>query len=193
MSRSLCGLSRLALAVLIASGVGTILVAGASPTSAADSPKPKPPPGLAPVAPPAAPVPSGAIRPGFDSISYGGNDDLTYPCTGEVGCTPTAVALPFSMDFYGNTYNELFVNNNGNLTFGSSLATYTPYPLSGSGPPIIAPFFADLDTRTGATVSFGAGTVGGRQAFGVNWPGVGCYDENLLVLNDLQVLLFRQT
>ena len=179
--------------MLIASGVGTILVAGASPTSAADSPKPKPPPGLAPVAPPAAPVPSGAIRPGFDSISYGGNDDLTYPCTGEVGCTPTAVALPFSMDFYGNTYNELFVNNNGNLTFGSSLATYTPYPLSGSGPPIIAPFFADLDTRTGATVSFGAGTVGGRQAFGVNWPGVGCYDENLLVLNDLQVLLIDRS
>jgi RHS repeat-associated protein len=99
------------------------------------------------------------------------------------------VTLPFSPDFFGNTYSALYLNNNGDLTFGAALGTFTPYPLSSAGPPIIAPFFADIDTRTGNTVTFGSGTVDGHTAFGVNWPDVGCYSETTSVTDNFQVLL----
>jgi RHS repeat-associated protein len=143
---------------------------------------------------PASAIGSNAIVSGFNSNNFGPNDDGSYPCTGSgagtpSGCTPTAISLPFSPDFFGATYSSLYLNNNGNLTFGQALATYTPYPLSSLGPPIIAPFFADVDTRTGNTVTFGTGNVDGHNAFGVNWPGVGCYSENTSVLNYFQVLL----
>ena len=52
------------------------------------------------------------------------------------------------LNFYGTTYNGLYVNNNGNVTFGSPLSTYTPGAIgAGSNLHIIAPFWADVDTR----------------------------------------------
>jgi len=141
---------------------------------------------------------TGAIVPGFNTTVFGPNDDGSYPCTGQgsgvpEGCTPSAISLPFSVNFFGTNYNQLYVNNNGNLTFGAPLATYTPYPLSDAGQPIIAPFFADVDTRTGNVVTFGTGSVNGHPAFGVNWPGVGCYSENTSVLDNFQVLLIDRS
>ena len=46
-----------------------------------------------------------AILPGFNSTSYGPNDDGTYPCTGSnngtpIGCTPAKITLPFSFNFF---------------------------------------------------------------------------------------------
>lgn len=140
-----------------------------------------------------------AIVTGFNSTSYGPNDDGSWPCTGSgsgkpSGCTPQPLALPFSVDFFGTTYTNLYLNNNGNLTFGAYLTIFTPYPLSKQGgTPIIAPFFADVTTRVGNTVTFGKGTVGGHKAFGVNWPGVGCFSENTSVLDNFQVLLIDRT
>jgi len=39
------------------------------------------------------------------------------------------VSLPFSINFYGTTYDHLWVNNNGNVTFNGPLSTYTPFGL----------------------------------------------------------------
>lgn len=136
-----------------------------------------------------------AILPGFDTTTFGGNDDESYPCIADTAdtCTPSAVELPFVLNFFGASYNGVYVNNNGNVTFGAPLSTYTPYPLSNLGPPIIAPFFADVDTRAGNNVAFGSGTVDGHTAFGVTWPGVGCYYENASVLDTFQVLLIDRS
>src|SRR5699024_5138398 len=58
------------------------------------------------------------------------------------------VTLPFPINFFGNRYSALYVNNNGNVTFNEPMSTYTPFALTGeTGIPIIAPFFADIDTR----------------------------------------------
>src|SRR4051812_44872028 len=46
-----------------------------------------------------------------------------------------AIALGFNVNFFGTTYSNLYVNNNGNVTFGSALSTYTPFGLTGSGIP----------------------------------------------------------
>jgi hypothetical protein len=58
---------------------------------------------------------------------------------------------------------------------------------------MIAPFWADVDTRTGPVVTYGYGTVDGHTAFGVNWLGVGCYNENTSVANYFQVLLINRS
>ena len=43
--------------------------------------------------------------------------------------------------------NTLQVNNNGDLTFNAPYSGYNPQPFPISGNPMIAPFFADVDTR----------------------------------------------
>ena len=82
-----------------------------------------------------------------------------------------SIALPFEADFYGAHYNSLFVNNNGNVTFANSLSQFTPSQISSGSTPIIAPFFADVDTRGvgSGLVSYGTTTFGSRQAFCVDW------------------------
>ena len=40
-----------------------------------------------------------------------------------------------------------FINNNGNITFDRQLIDWTPNPLQNLGFTIIAPFWADVDTR----------------------------------------------
>ena len=48
------------------------------------------------------------------------------------------------------------VNNNGLVSFGESVSTYTPdvFPLRNSSLQLIAPFWADVDTRRTGTVWF---------------------------------------
>ena len=105
------------------------------------------------------------IKPGFDANTLPANDD---------GST-ALVPIGFPLNFFGTAYTALYVNNNGNVTFDDDLAQFTPFPLTSTSRAIIAPFFADVDTRVGNVVTYGQGTVDGRRAFGVNWPGVGCF------------------
>lgn len=94
-------------------------------------------------------------------------------------------SLGFSINFGGATYTETFVSNNGYITFGSGSGDYSPvafdanYLTRAIAPPIIAAFFADVDTLNTATgiVSWGTGTVNGNLAFAVKWPSVGEYSE----------------
>ena len=87
-----------------------------------------------------------------------------------------SVGIGFSIHFYGlSSQSTLFVNNNGNVTFTGPLSTFTPFGLLTSTIPIIAPFFADVDTRNlgSDVVRYGTGSIGGRSVFGVNWIDVG--------------------
>lgn len=105
------------------------------------------------------------------------------------------IPLGFDINFFGRTGNGAFVNNNGNITFDGPLDTFTPFGLSNTNTPIVAPFFADVDTRGrgSGTVLFGQTTVENRQAFVVNWPNVGHYDQRTDKLNAFQLLLVDRT
>ena len=131
---------------------------------------------------PQAAQPGSAIVPGFDSTTYGPNDDGSYPCTSQVDGTPSGctrpIPLPFTIDYYGTKYSSVYLNNNGNLTFGAPLSTYTPESLNQISVPMIAPFWADVDTRVGPLVTYGDGTIGGHIAFGVNCLNVGCFSRS---------------
>ena len=123
------------------------------------------------------------VVPGFDANTLAANDD------GSTG----VITLPFDVNFFGTTYSSLFVNNNGNVTFNAAQSTFTPFGVGAGyiGQPIIAPFFADVDTRgegSGLT-SYGTGTFDGHDAFGVTWPAVGYFAEHTDKLNTFQMIL----
>jgi hypothetical protein len=117
---------------------------------------------------------------GYDTNTLARNDDSS---TG-------LVSLGFNANFFGTTYSQAYVNNNGNITFDSPLSTFTPFGIPNSGRVIIAPFFADVDTRgLGSTaVTYGTGTLGGHSAFAVNYFNVGVYNV-LPIYNTFQLVL----
>lgn len=128
------------------------------------------------------------ILPGFDSNTLAGNDDNS------TGLVP----LGFNADFFGTTYSSAYVNNNGNITFNQPLFTFTPFSLLSTSTPIIAPFFADVDTRSGNPVTYGQGTVAGHAAFGVNWLDVRHYSSagggtNGLPTNTFQLVMIDRS
>ncbi len=135
------------------------------------------------------PVFSAAIRnpAGSTANSLAANDDLS---TGAVG-------LGFSVNFFGALGSTVFVNNNGNVTFTNALGTFTPNGLNtGVGQPIIAPFFADVDTRVGNIVRYGTGTVtdpilgwNNFKDFAVEFPGVGYFSSHVDKLDTFELLL----
>ena len=104
------------------------------------------------------------------------------------------VTLPFSPNFYGTSYNGMYISNNGYVVFDGPRNTYTPFQLVDEAPtPIIAPFFADVDTRNpgSALVTYGASPDG--KTFCVNWVGVGYYDQHVDKLNNFQLLLIDRS
>ncbi|MEI9942477.1 MAG: nidogen-like domain-containing protein [Pseudomonadota bacterium] len=108
------------------------------------------------------------------------------------GSTP-AVNLPSPVNFFGTTYTFFYINNNGNVTFRVPMQTYTPFSITASVPPIIAPFFADVDTRgsgsSPVTYSFGPITFSGRPTVCVDWVNVGYFNAHYDKLNSFQLLL----
>jgi hypothetical protein len=103
------------------------------------------------------------------------------------------VDLPFEIDFFGQRRSSVYVNNNGNVTFDEPLSDYVPLPLTGTNRIIIAPFWADVDTRPAeaGSVSFGEVVFDGRPAFCVLWSNVGYYDRQTTPTNTFQLLLVR--
>jgi hypothetical protein len=83
--------------------------------------------------------------------------------------------LPFSFPFYGASYQDVYVNSDGNLTFGAGDAASTDRDLSrlSSGPPRIAPLLADLDPTAGGTVR----VLEEAERFTVTWTDVPRWGE----------------
>jgi hypothetical protein len=105
---------------------------------------------------------AGAVRAnaGFNATDMHLNDDESEG----------PIALGSTYSFFGLSFSEVYVNTNGNVTLDSALGTYTPDDITAAGLNIIAPFWADVDTReAGEPVRYGADTVDGHSAFGVNW------------------------
>jgi hypothetical protein len=123
---------------------------------------------------------AGAIHDaGLFTTSLPGNDD------GSTG----SVAMGMTINFFGTNFSNLFVNNNGNVTFGSADGTFTPSNITGSSLPRLAPFFADVDTRTGTTVTYGTNTLNGHNVFGVNWIDVGYFSQHTDKTNSFQLII----
>lgn len=99
--------------------------------------------------------------------------------------------LPFSINLYGQLFNQFYINNNGNISFNSPLWNYTPDPFPVSGQPMIAPYWADVDTRGGSTD--GSNNVWlaspDSNTVVITWDKVGYYESKTDKLNSFQLVL----
>ncbi len=125
------------------------------------------------------------VRPGFDQQILDRNDDSS---TG-------VVPIGFPINFYFNTNTTLYVNNNGNVTFTSPQSAYSPQTLASLKIQVIAPFWADVDTRNvnSDVVKYGTNTVNGYQAFGVDWVNVGYYSQHADKLLSCQMVIINRS
>lgn len=120
------------------------------------------------------------------SGSCGRNDD------GSASLTLTS----WSFDFYGTPWSDVFVNNNGNVSFGAPFSTFTASGFPVSGFPLIAPFWADVDTRANSGMD---GVVWYREwsvqsgdsvnRLVVTWDNVGYFSQQVDKLNTFQLIL----
>jgi hypothetical protein len=121
----------------------------------------------------------------FGTLALSRNDD------GSSGEIPLGAGFPNGLNFFGGTYQTAYINNNGNITFRGPVSTYTPMSFPISSQPMIAPWWADVDTRGGGVgdlknnVYYAA--VGNQ--FIVTWDYVGYYAAHADKLNAFQLIL----
>eukprot|EP00057_Strongylocentrotus_purpuratus_P019877 XP_011674351.1 PREDICTED: sushi, nidogen and EGF-like domain-containing protein 1 [Strongylocentrotus purpuratus] len=80
-----------------------------------------------------------------------GDEFLPANDDGSTNELPISVAFPF----FDHDHTSLFVNNNGVISFLVSVSQFTPdpFPLD-DGRRLLTPFWADIDTRNGGTLSY---------------------------------------
>jgi hypothetical protein len=89
--------------------------------------------------------------------------------------------------FYGQNINSVYINNNGNVSFGAAYGTFTANSFPDPTFIMVAPFWADVDTRGN-----GSGVVYYKLTANyliVRWQSVGYYSMYDDKLNDFQLIL----
>lgn len=143
-------------------------------------------------------VPGEAIAAGPDAVLTPVGYDANAVPRGD-DTSNLVVNLPFTMNWFGTTYNQIYINMNGNCTFGSAFSGYNPggSTIAGTNASIMAPFWADVDTRNTATaqVTYSSTVPGsipqvdGRNAFFVNWVGIARYNNQSTPTNSFQLVI----
>ncbi len=134
---------------------------------------------------------------GFGEGLLDRNDDLS---TSAINIT--AIFGEQGLNFFGSYYNSIYINNNGNITFNGPLSSFTPSQIAGGGNnPIIAPFWADVDTRptTSLSPTPGGNSTGANLVYydldaengvlTITWDDVGYFSEKTNKLNAFQLQL----
>jgi Nidogen-like/PEP-CTERM motif len=119
---------------------------------------------------------------GFGELAMQANDDDSS----------NRLDLPFTLNFFGSSYTDLFVNNNGNVSFLSGIGGYTPEPFPVANQPMIAPWWADVDTRGGAAgLPHNAVFIAAPNAdtVVVTWSNVGYFSNQTDKRNDFQLVI----
>lgn len=93
------------------------------------------------------------------------------------------LSLPFNFCFYGINYNSLYINNNGNITFGLPLATFSTSPPYSF--PMLSVFGGDVDTRGIGTVKYKITPT----AIFINWENVGYYNSHTDKTNTFSLVI----
>ena len=98
-----------------------------------------------------------------------------------------AIPIPFNFCFYGRQINEFFLNNNGNISFDTAYSTFTAKPFPDTSYKMVAPFWADVDTR---------GPLSGLVYYKIepthviiHWENVGYFNAQDDKLNSFQLII----
>ncbi len=104
----------------------------------------------------------------------------------------TAITLPFTFSLFGEAKTNVFINNNGNVSFETSYGTFTATGFPSADFEMVAPFWADVDTRG----EDGNGLNGGEvvykvtdHALYVNWVDVGYFSMQTDLHNAFQLII----
>ncbi len=112
---------------------------------------------------------------GSFSLAMSANDDSYSP----------QLMFPFVFSLYGELYGYFWINNNGNVSFTGGVSSYTPWGFPIAGYPMIAPFFADVDTRGAGSVWY---KIESNRVI-IIWDGVGYYGSHTDKLNTFELIL----
>ncbi|MEK8021237.1 MAG: nidogen-like domain-containing protein [Candidatus Parabeggiatoa sp.] len=120
-------------------------------------------------------------------LAMGRNDD------GSSARKMLGTGFPHGINFFGETYDSLYINNNGNVTFNGPVSGFTPVSFPVSSQPMIAPYWGDVDTRSSNVPdpvqnNVYYSTVLANQ-FIVTWFYVGYYSVGTDKLNAFQLIL----
>ena len=96
------------------------------------------------------------------------------------------IPIPFGFNLYGNVYNGIYINNNGNITFNGAMATFSASAFPSVINSIVAPFWADVDTRNGNGQVVYKIT---PTAVFINWENVGYFNVHGDKLNTFQLII----
>jgi len=94
------------------------------------------------------------------------------------------------LNFFGEQYDAslINVNTNGNITFNGPLGSYTPSGISASTFALIAPFWADVDTRAGEPIYVDVDAA--NDVVTITWENVGYFSHHDSPSNSFQLQLF---
>jgi hypothetical protein len=105
-------------------------------------------------------------------------------------------AVPFTFSLYGTPYTgaDIFLNNNGNLSFGAGFSSFIPSGFPVAGFPMVAPFWGDVDTRnpdSGAAYYkfFDGDGDSDIDTLVMTWDNVGYYNTQADKTNTFQVAI----
>ena len=129
-----------------------------------------------------------------------GENTLVRSNNGSSQWISLANIFPGGIQIDNSVYYGFYVNNNGNIRFDNPSSDYNPFDIATSSAAIIAPFFADVDTRGGRTVtSPGGNSTGSNSVYWdideknkeitVTWDDVGYYRLRNSPTNAFQVIL----
>jgi hypothetical protein len=123
---------------------------------------------------------------GFGILALAAGDDNS---SGAINIT--SVFGSNGVNFFGHNYTTLYINNNGNITFNAPIGTYTPSAINaGFNNPIIAAFWADVDTRSHGHVYYDLDTADGVMT--ITWDQVGYYSFGTDKLDSFQLVLINE-
>jgi gliding motility-associated-like protein len=98
-----------------------------------------------------------------------------------------AKTIPFNFCLYGTNYTQLYINNNGNVSFGAPYFTFSSAPFPDPSYVMVAPFWGDVDTRAAAS-----GLVYYKITptyMIVKWENVGYYSNHTDKKNTFQLII----
>ncbi|KAM3591643.1 uncharacterized protein V6R79_005209 [Siganus canaliculatus] len=140
------------------------------------------------------------------SVTSQSASGIFYPADGtstplELDGSSPLIPLQRPFVYFGKTYEQIFVNNNGHLTFDEASNQFFPDPIPGFGSrDIIAALWTDFDVTNGGQITYNQYTSGSvlqqaTQDINAHFPGLDFTAEFVFVATwtDVPYIIFAST
>lgn len=108
---------------------------------------------------------------------------VTSPDDGWLVASP--LLLPFTFCFFGDNYTQVWMNNNGNISFTSGISAYSSNAFPSAGNEMIAAYWADFDLSGTGTMH---ATITPTAAI-FNWVETGYFSGQTDKINTCQIVI----